>query len=198
MIDFVLEDSGEPTGGFEMLRLCALVKILDSHAAGTFHQRTETGHAQTTFEEFDGFFRAFDDDRVDEHPKRDRLALTFCEQFGRDAFQIVFAIFDDGELNRESHLGRGQAYAGRVPHGVAHVSDQLLNGGVGDFGSRERTGWLPQNRFASLDDLQPHRRTHGLPYFIPGVVLRTRIAIFDAVIEVVVTNSAERKIVENG
>jgi len=29
-------------------------------------------------------------------------------------------------------------------------------------------------------------------------MLRTRIAIFDAVIQVVVTDSAERKIVENG
>ena len=40
--------------------------------------------------------------------------------------EILFAVFDYGELKRNSDLRCGQSHARRVPHGFFHQADQTL------------------------------------------------------------------------
>ena len=61
-----------------------------------------------------------------------------ASSFRRNAGQIFRSILDHGELNAQPDLRRGQTHARRIAHGVAHVRDQLLNGGRCDFFRRER------------------------------------------------------------
>lgn len=65
---------------------------------------------------------------------------------------------------------------------------------MSDFFHRESARHLPQDGLAGLKNLEPHGRAGWSGHYsarsllIPGVMLRTGIAIFHAVIEVIVAN----------
>ena len=64
--------------------------------------------------------------RVDEHLKRNGLALALRQTIGRDVLGIFGAVFDHRQLERQPHLRRRQADARSVAHGFVHPDDELL------------------------------------------------------------------------
>ncbi len=156
MIDFVLEDAGIPAGGLDELEFGALVEILDADGARAGNDGGKTGEAEAAFVEILHFVAAVGDDGIDDDVKRDGAALAFGEVGGGETFQEVFAVFDDGELQRQADLGRGEANAGSVTHGVAHFVNQALSFFAANFFGREEAGRIAENWLARLHDFPRH------------------------------------------
>jgi hypothetical protein len=157
MIDFVLEDAGVPAGGLDELWFGAFVEIFDADGAGAGNEGGKTGEAEAAFVEIPFFVAGVGDDGIDDDVKRNGAALAFGEVVGAEAFQQIFAVFDDGELQGEADLRSGQADAGSVAHGFAHFANEALYFFADDFLRREEPGRLAQNGFACLHNLQAHR-----------------------------------------
>ncbi len=156
VIDFVLEDAGVPAGSLDELRLGALVEIFDTDGARARDDGGETGEAEAAFVEIFLFVAGVGDYRIDDYVKGDGAAFSFGEVFRGEGFQQIFAVFDYGELQRQTYLRRGEAYAGSVTHGVAHFLNEALGIFAEDFFRSEQAGLFAENWLARLHNLQTH------------------------------------------
>jgi len=70
---------------------------------------------------------------------------------------VIFgAIFDNDKLQGLANLWGREANAGRVTHGVPHVSNEFLNMRAQYFVASESAGLLAQDFFSGLYDLESH------------------------------------------
>jgi len=156
MIDFVLEDAGVPAGGLDELRFCALVEVFHSDGARARYDGGKAGEAEAAFVEIFLIVAGVSDYRIDDDVKGDGAALAFGEVVRGEGFQQIFAVFDDGELQWQAYLGRGEAHAGRVMHYVAHFLNEALGFFAENFFRREDAGLFAEDWLARLHDFQTH------------------------------------------
>src|SRR5277367_392132 len=156
VIDFVLQDAGVPTGGWDGLRLTVLVQILDSNAARPGDDGGKAGEAEATFVEILFFVAVIGDHGIDDDVKRDGPTLALGKVLRRQSFQQIFTVFDHRELERQAYLWRGEADAGSVTHGLAHIAYEPLNFFADNFGRREAPGFFAQDRLTCLHNFQTH------------------------------------------
>src|SRR5579864_8460176 len=112
VVDFMLENAGEPAARLDPFWLGAFIGVFDRDAARTFDQRAEAGQTQAPLIKLRGIFRMFDDARVDEHEEWHRLALALGQTLRGDVLQVFRAILDHRQLERQSDLWRREADAG--------------------------------------------------------------------------------------
>jgi hypothetical protein len=67
---------------------------------------------------------------------------------------VLLAVFDDGELEVESDLGRGQADAGGEAKGREHLGDGLMELRSVDLIGAERARELPEYGVTGLYDFE--------------------------------------------
>ena len=84
-------------------------------------------------------------------------ALALGEDLRANVFHVFRLVFDDGELESEADLRSGEADSGGFMHGLAHVLDELLNGGREDFFAGEVSGFLAEDGFSGGFDFEQHR-----------------------------------------
>ena len=94
---------------------------------------------------------------IDDDLKGNGGALALGELFRGDVVEVVFAVFDYGELQRMAHLRRREADAGSGVHGLAHVVDELADSAAADFVLRKRTRELAQDGISGLDNIEEQR-----------------------------------------
>src|SRR6266852_197539 len=102
----MLKNASQPSARFNLSWPGVFVGIFDSHAMRTLDQRAEAGKTQATLIKFRGFFRMFNDARVDEHKERHGLTLALRQTLRGDVLQVFGAILDHGHLERQSDLRR--------------------------------------------------------------------------------------------
>jgi len=88
--------------------------------------------------------------------ERNRSAFALGDVRRRQFLKVLRLVFDDGQLQRQSDLRRGQAYAWSVAHRVRHGFDQVLNRAAQNLVVRKAAGFLPQDWFAGLQDFKFH------------------------------------------
>jgi hypothetical protein len=117
MVDFVLQDSGVPSFGFDVLRIAMFVEAMHADAAEARHLGGVAIDAETTLEKFQlciiGNFQSW----IDEHVKGNRHTGAGTYLLGSPRGVVLGTIFDDGELQAESDLRGGETYAGREAKG---------------------------------------------------------------------------------
>src|SRR5579862_8295334 len=130
-----------------------MVQALHAYAAGARNQREESGQAETAFEEFHDLIvvRSLYP-RIDQDLKSHRPPFAQGQLLGGNFLMVFLAVFDYGDLERQTNLWRRQTDAGRPAHGLAHVFNELLYLFAADFLRRKSARRLAQNRFSCVDD----------------------------------------------
>ena len=179
MVDLVLQDAGVPACSLEVPRSCLMVEVVDTHSTCAENERGEAGKAEAALEEI-LVGRGFQGQhRVDKDLKGNRRAFPLGEGLGADVFHVIGLVLDDGELEAEADLGRGEADSGGLVHGFAHVLDELLDGGREDLFAGEFAGGLAEDRFSGELDFEG-RGFHWLRFLrqvAPGLDIESRAAV---------------------
>jgi hypothetical protein len=165
VIDFVLQNARKPTFSVQTARLSVRVQIFDNDAARTLHQCAESCHAQASFKELGSVFGLADDSRIYQDEELHRLPFPFGEDRRVHCFKIFRAIFNHGQLEWQADLRRGESNAWRIPHRIAHVLDQLLNGCEHNLFGRQRTRFLTEDGFPGLHNFESHRSNVNVETF---------------------------------
>ncbi len=124
VVYFVLQDAGVPAGSADGTRLAQVVEAIDADAGRARDERGESGKAEAALEEVGVRFRIEREDGIDQDVKRNRLALAFHEKFGANVLNVFGLVFDDGELEAETDLRRGEADPWGLVHRLTHIFDE--------------------------------------------------------------------------
>lgn len=143
VVNLVLQDAGEPSLGGEALASAMFIEVTDADAAIAWDLGEVTCNAQAAFEKVDlctvfGFQM-----RINEDMEGNWHSSASAQLLGAPGTLILFAIFDDCELQAEPNLRRRQAYAGREAEGFKHIGNSLLDFGAADFIGAKGTRELP-------------------------------------------------------
>ena len=156
MIDFVLENARVPARSVDGAGLRVFVEAFHTNAAKTGDQGGVSVDAEAAFEELDLLVAHRRELRVDDYVEGKWLALALGDLLGCHGLRVLRKVFDDGELEVESDLGRGESDAGSVAQSFMHEVDELLNFGRADFIGAEFASALAQDFFADLDEFEAH------------------------------------------
>jgi len=136
MVHLMLDAHGQQAVGLDLERLAVDVEGADLDPGRALDAVIDAGHRQAAFVVDLLFFAGPGDFRVDENHQ---LFLGFGHVDGDHALVHV-------------HLGRGQADARRVVHGIRHVGHQLAQALGTEFGNR--LGNLVQARVGIAEDVE--------------------------------------------
>lgn len=158
MIDLVLQNSRVPALCVDEPGVPNFIEALNGHRIRTRDYCHEPRKAETSFKELAAWAITLNDAWIHDHMECYRPSGSNCQLFFRNVLQVFGTIFNDCDLQRESHLGSCETDARCVSHRFFHVPDELLYGLATKFFDRERRGSLPQYRISDLYDFQLQER----------------------------------------
>lgn len=127
MIDFMLEDTGVPSGSFDDPRCALMIETGDAHFPCAGHQGGESWQAQAAFEVCRSRLSKPYNCRVHNDVKWDLSSTAFHQVRFAKRLLILSLIFDHGELQRFSNLRCGKSHSRSIAKGLPHVSNQVLD-----------------------------------------------------------------------
>jgi hypothetical protein len=133
MVDLVLQNPRIPACGVDHTLISMLIQAGHPNRGRSLHHRHQARNTETAFMERN--VRRCEQLylRVDDYLKVDGKALALTQLFGCEAFLIFGLIFNHSDLKRFSNLRRGQTHPWSIPHGIAHVPNQILDVFTADF-----------------------------------------------------------------
>ena len=132
------------------------VQEIDAHTSRPRNDGRKSRQAQAAFKELDCFVANAAKLRINDHVEGNWLPFALGQQFRRNIFVILGAVFDYGQLQVDADLRRCKAHSRSVAHGISHVPNESLKFMAGDRIRREQASLFPQHRFTDLYDFQAH------------------------------------------
>ena len=109
MIDFMLQDTRVPPRGLDNSRRPGLVEALDPYPQRSRHNCSVSWDTETSFEKLRTGRRLQVQYGIDDYVKRNGPALALGYLLRSEGGEIFLFVFDDGELQCQSHLRRSQS-----------------------------------------------------------------------------------------